>query len=113
MLPTRLSFAANFYPRCRSRSAAVPQCLTVKLFEHQLQAVQWMYDQEALDGGVLQHVWAELPRPHAPAVRDFERKRRFRRFSHVQSAKDPPRGIRPSVTLMRLLEQYTRGGRAS
>lgn len=45
------------------------QCLTVQLFEHQLQAANWMYDHEMLDGGAMQHLWAELPpHPEAPAV---------------------------------------------
>eukprot|EP00903_Cladosiphon_okamuranus_P014611 g13549.t1 len=48
-----------------------PDCLTVQLFEHQLQSAQFMYDQEMLDGGVMQHLWAELPpHPQAPAGGD-------------------------------------------
>lgn len=45
------------------------QCLSVELYEHQLQDAQWMLDQETLDGGSMQHLWAELPpHPLAPAV---------------------------------------------
>ncbi|CAM9658994.1 unnamed protein product, partial [Laminaria digitata] len=45
-----------------------PDCLTVQLYEHQLQDTQWMYDQEMLDGGSKRHLWAELPaHPLAPA----------------------------------------------
>lgn len=41
----------------------------MQLFEHQLQATQWMYDQEVLEGGAMQHLWAELPpHPQMPAV---------------------------------------------
>lgn len=45
------------------------QCLTVQLYEHQLQDAQWMLDQEMLDGGSRRHLWAEIPaHPLAPAV---------------------------------------------
>lgn len=41
----------------------------MKLHEHQLQGVRWMYDQEMLDGGSMRHLWAELPpHPLAPTV---------------------------------------------
>lgn len=46
------------------------QDLKLKLSEHQLQDVQWMLDQEMLEGGIMQHVWAEVPpHPSAPKVR--------------------------------------------
>eukprot|EP00752_Nemacystus_decipiens_P018369 g16478.t1 len=55
-----------------------PDCLTVELFEHQLQAAQFMYDQEMLNGGALQHLWAELP-PHPQAPVNGDRSCEFRR----------------------------------
>ncbi|CAM9246167.1 unnamed protein product, partial [Ectocarpus fasciculatus] len=55
-----------------------PDCLTVQLFEHQLQATQWMYDQEVLEGGAMQHVWAELP-PHPQMPANDDRSCEFRR----------------------------------
>ncbi|CAM9167625.1 unnamed protein product, partial [Ectocarpus sp. 12 AP-2014] len=55
-----------------------PDCLTVQLFEHQLQATQWMYDQEVLEGGAMQHLWAELP-PHPQMPANDDRSCEFRR----------------------------------
>lgn len=47
-----------------------PDCLTVELYEHQKQDAQWMMDQEMLEGGSMQHIWAEMPAPPlAPSVR--------------------------------------------
>ncbi|CAM9930941.1 unnamed protein product, partial [Ectocarpus sp. 13 AM-2016] len=44
--------------------AKQPDCLTVELYEHQKQDAQWMMDQEMLEGGSMQHLWAELPAHH-------------------------------------------------
>ncbi|CAM9715351.1 unnamed protein product, partial [Ectocarpus sp. 12 AP-2014] len=58
--------------------AKQPDCLTVELYEHQKQDAQWMMDQEMLEGGSMQHLWAELPAHHlAPA--DGQRTNEFRR----------------------------------
>ncbi|CAN0153840.1 unnamed protein product [Scytosiphon promiscuus] len=55
-----------------------PDCLTVELYEHQKQDAQWMMDQEMLEGGSMQHLWAEVPLPpSAPSsghrVNEFRR----------------------------------------
>ena len=74
--------SSHFYVRSRLKSALSVdfffcsfrfvthlQCLTVQLYEHQMQGTQWMYDQEMLEGGSKRHLWAELPaHPDAPSV---------------------------------------------
>eukprot|EP00904_Undaria_pinnatifida_P006227 jgi/Undpi1/2734/HiC_scaffold_14.g06112.m1 len=61
-----------------------PDCLTVQLYEHQMQGTQWMYDQEMLEGGSKRHLWAELP-AHPDAPSNGPRFREFRKcwFSPV------------------------------
>lgn len=71
----RCTKSSKFYPLDRFvffcvRFVAHLQCLTVQLYEHQLQDTQWMFDQEMLEGGSRRHLWAELPaHPNAPSVR--------------------------------------------
>lgn len=75
----------------------------MKLFEHQLQAAQFMYDQETLDGGVMQHLWAELPpHPQAPAVRN-ERAA----FSLTFVENETPWGGLPCPSLKTILNDKT------
>ncbi|CAM9800879.1 unnamed protein product [Chrysoparadoxa australica] len=45
-----------------------PEELTVQLYEHQKQAVQWMLQQEKLPHGSMEHVWAQVPLLGQPSV---------------------------------------------